>query len=62
MIKYNDTKTTYDQVDSFGQGSNVTVGISGSEAGLVKEIQEDGDKVLLFSLPEIIVDSSFCEC
>ena len=62
MIKYNDTKTTYDQVDSFGQGSNVTVGMSGSEAGLVKDIQEDGDKVLLFSLPEINGDSSFCEC
>ena len=58
----NDTKTTYDQVDSFGQGSNVTVGISGSEAGLVKDMQEDGDKVLLFSLPEINGDSSFCEC
>ena len=55
-------KTTYDQVDSFGQGSNVTVGISGSEAGLVKDMQEDGDKVLLFSLPEINGDSSFCEC
>ena len=51
--KWKNVKTTYVQVDSFGQGSNVTVGISGSEAGLVKEIQEDGDKVLLFPLPEI---------
>ena len=44
-------KTTYDQVEGFGQRSNITVGMSGSEPGLVKEIQEDGDKVLLFTLP-----------
>lgn len=49
----------FQKVDSFGKGSNATVGISGSEAGLVKDIQEDGDKFLRVLKKARIDEGSF---